>query len=182
MARPVGAPGRVPVWDVVVRLSHWSLAALVAIDLVHDDGDYPHRLVGYGAVAVVLLRLTWGAVSRSHGSLAALRPSVAQSLAYLRLLMRGEPPRSHGHDPLGVWMVWLIWTLVLLLGLTGWMSRLDAFWGDDGVHDAHALLANTLLIAVIFHLAGVALMSWMWRENLPASMLTGSKRADDAPS
>ena len=26
------------VWDPVVRLLHWSLAILVAIDLVRDDG------------------------------------------------------------------------------------------------------------------------------------------------
>jgi cytochrome b len=34
-----------------------------------------------------------------------------------------------------------------------------------------------LLIAVILHLAGVALMSWLWRENLPASMITGHRRS-----
>lgn len=48
---------------------------------------------------------------------------------------------------------------MLLLGLTGWMSRLDAFWGDERVHDIHAFLANLLLVAVILHLAGVATMS-----------------------
>ena len=172
MAPPQHAPG----WDRVVRLLHWLLAALVAVDLVRDDGDYAHRLVGYAAAAVVLLRLSWAAVSRSHAGLASLRPSVSQSLAYLRLLARGEPPRSAGHDPLGLWMVWLLWILVLLLGVTGWMSRLDAFWGDDGIHDAHALLADILLIAVILHLTGVALMSWLWRENLPRSMITGTRR------
>ena len=169
-------PGRVPVWDGVVRLLHWMLAALVAVDLVRDDGDYAHRLVGYAAAAVVLVRLSWAAVSRSHASLASLRPSASQSLAYLRLLLRGAPPRSVGHNPLGLWMVWLLWIVVLLLGLTGWMSRLDAFWGDDRLHDAHALLADLLLAAVILHLGGVATMSWLWRENLPASMITGTKR------
>jgi len=169
-------PRRVPAWDWLVRLLHWTLAALVAVDLVRDDGDYTHRLVGYAASAVVLVRLSWAAVSRSHAGLAALRPSVSQSGAYLRLLVRGQAPRSAGHNPLGVWMVWLLWILVLLLGVTGWMSRLDAFWGDDRVHDAHALLADMMLIAVILHLAGVATMSWLWRENLPASMITGYKR------
>ncbi len=167
---------RIQVWDVVVRLLHWALAVLVAVDLLRDDGDRAHRLVGYAAVVVVLLRLGWAAVVRSHGSLAGLRPSVSQSWVYLRLVMRGQPPRSLGHNPLGLWMVWLLWILVLLLGVTGWMSRLDAFWGDDRVHDAHALLADMMLIAVILHLAGVAMMSWLWRENLPASMITGYKR------
>jgi cytochrome b len=145
-------PWRVPAWDWAVRLLHWTLAVLVAVDLVRDDGDYAHRLVGYAASAVVLVRLSWAAVSRSHAGLAALRPSVSQSRAYLRLLVRGQAPRSAGHNPLGV------------------------FWGDDCVHDAHALLADMMLIAVILHLAGVATMSWLWRENLPASMITGYKR------
>jgi cytochrome b len=178
----------VKAWDAVVRLLHWTLAMLVAVDLVRDDGDYAHRMVGYAAVVVVLARLTWAAVSRSHASLAhagpahaslaSLRPSVRQSLIYLRLLLRGQPPRSLGHDPLGLWMVWLLWTLVLLLGLTGWMSRLDAFWGDDRVHDIHTLLADLLLAAVVLHLGGITIMSWLWKENLPASMITGFKRAE----
>jgi len=170
---------RVQAWDVVVRLLHWALAVLVAVDLVRDDGDRAHRLVGYAAVVVVLLRLGWAAVVRSHGSLAGLRPSISQSWGYLRLVLRGQPPRSVGHNPLGLWMVWLLWILVLLLGLTGWMTRLDAFWGDDLVHGIHSLLADLLAIAVVLHLAGVGLMSWLWRENLPAAMIEGSKRAFD---
>jgi cytochrome b len=73
-------------------------------------------------------------------------------------------------------MVWLLWTLVLMLGLTGWMSRLDAFWGDERVHSLHAFLADLLLVAVALHLAGVATMSWLWKENLAAAMVTGFKR------
>ena len=162
---------RIAVWHPVVRLLHWSLAVLVAIDLVRDDGDYPHRLVGYGAAAIVLLRLGWGLLSRDH----KLCPSVRETIVYLRLLLRGEPPRSAAHNPLGLWMVWLLWILVLLLGLTGWMSRLDAFWGDDLVIDAHALLADLLLVCVVVHVAAVIVMSWILRENLPAAMITGRK-------
>src|SRR5215813_6780262 len=172
------APPRVPVWDAVVRLLHWALAALVAIDLVRDDGDHPHRLIGYAAVGVVLARLLWGLVCRPPGRLSDLWPSVSQSVAYLRRLRRGRPPRSLGHNPLGVWMAWLIWLLVLLLGLSGWTSRLDAFWGDDFLTDLHAVLADILLIAVFVHLVGVGAMSWLWRENLPAAMITGKKRVE----
>ena len=63
-------------------------------------------------------------------------------------------------------MVWLLWILVLLLGITGWISRLDAFWGDDGIRDVHAALAQALQIAVAVHFTGVAIMAWRWRENL----------------
>jgi cytochrome b len=74
-------------------------------------------------------------------------------------------------------MVWLLWSLVLLLGLTGWMTRLDAFWGNETLHEVHAWLAHALVAAVAVHLAGVAAMSWRWRENLVRAMITGRKRA-----
>ncbi|MEP7303659.1 MAG: cytochrome b/b6 domain-containing protein [Caldimonas sp.] len=169
--------GRVPVWDAAVRLLHWLLAALVFFDLVQDDGGPLHRAIGYAAVGVVVARLAWAAVARGHAGLAALRPSLPASLAYLR----AGAPRTLGHDPLGLWMVWLLWSLVLLLGLTGWLSRLDAFWGDDTVHDLHVWLADALLVAVALHLAGVALMGWRWGENLAAAMLGGRKRDVDRP-
>ena len=160
------------VWDLVVRVHHWTLAALVIFCFVQDSGDLVHRVAGYLAAGVVVVRLLWAAFAKGHGSLAALRPSAAESLAYVR----AGAPRCIGHDPLGLWMVWLLWSLVLLLGITGWMSRLDAFWGDERLQDAHAWLADALLAAVCLHLLGVAVMCWRWRENLTKSMWTGQKR------
>jgi cytochrome b len=43
------------------------------------------------------------------------------------------------------------------------------------------VLADLLMVAVALHLAGVALMSWLWRENLPGAMLTGRKRGPGSP-
>ena len=57
------------------------------------------------------------------------------------------------------------------------MTRLDAFWGDQTLQDVHAWLAHALLAAVAAHLAGVAVMSRRWRENLVRAMITGRKRA-----
>ena len=170
--REPATSGRIPVWDAAVRLCHWTLAGLVLFDLVADDGGPLHRIVGYVAVGVVVLRLAWAAFAGGEARFAALKPSIARTLAYLR----AGAPRTVGHDPLGVWMVWLLWTLVLLLGVTGWLSGLDAFWGDETLHVVHSVLADGLLVAVALHLAGVAAMSWKWRENLPGAMLTGSKR------
>ena len=60
-----------------------------------------------------------------------------------------------------------------------WMTRLDAFWGDETLHEVHAALAHALVAAAAVHVAGVAVMSWRWRENLLLAMLTGRRR--DAP-
>ena len=173
--RETGPDGRAQVWDAAVRLLHWSLAALVLFDLYLDDGGWLHRVIGYWAAGIVVARLLWAVVARGASGLAGLKPSLTGTLAYLR----GGTPRAPGHDPLGLWMVWLLWSLVLLLGITGWMSRLDAFWGDDLLRDVHSWLAQALLIAVVVHLSGVVAMSWRWRENLIAAMLTGRKRPLD---
>ena len=170
------ARSSVRVWDVVVRLHHWMLAGLVVYCWIQDDGGPVHRTAGYVAAGVVATRLLWAAWAKGHGSLAALKPSATEALAYVR----ARAPRCVGHDPLGLWMVWLLWSLVLLLGLTGWMSRLDFFWGDERLQDIHAWLADALLAAVALHLVGVGVMSWWWRQNLAAAMVTGRKRNPNA--
>lgn len=162
------------VWDPVVRLFHWTLAALIVFDLVYDDGGYTHRMVGYAAAVVVLLRLGWAAV-RGHN----LKPSLAETRLYVRQLLAGKPPRAPGHDPLGLWMVWLLWILVLLLMVSGWASRLDMFWGDERVEDVHSFFADLLMLAVAVHVLAVVAMSVIWKENLPAAMVTGRKRSLD---
>jgi len=174
-ARETGPDGRVAAWDPAVRVLHWSLASLVLLDLYLDDGGWSHRAIGYVAAGIVVARWLWALLAGSTASFATLRPSLRSTLSYLR---RGAP-RMSGHDPLGVWMIWLLWSLVLLLGVTGWMSRLDAFWGDERIHEIHAWLADALMIAVAVHLSGIVAMSLRWRENLVAAMLTGRKRPVD---
>jgi cytochrome b len=162
-------------WDAIVRLLHWTLAALVVFDFVYDDGGYTHRMVGYAAAVVVLLRLSWAAVVRGH----SLKPSIAETRVYVGRLKAGKPPRSAGHDPLGLWMVWLLWILVLLLAVSGWASRLDMFWGDEWVEEVHSFFADLLMLAVAVHVLAVCAMSMIWKENLPAAMVTGTKRPLD---
>jgi len=166
----------VPAWDLLVRASHWAVAALVIFDWVRDDGDRLHRIAGYVAVGIILVRWLWATTPWSRSGIAALVPSPRATLHYTRELLRGQAPRHLHHDPLGLWMVWLLWSLVLLLGITGWLSRLDAFWGDERVQQVHAWLADGLMVAAAVHLIGVAVMSWHWRENLAIAMITGRKR------
>jgi cytochrome b len=162
------------VWDPLVRSLHWTLAGLVVFDWIYDDGGYTHRMVGYVAAVVVLLRFGWAIVRRHR-----LRPSLAETRVYVRHLLAGKPPRSKGHDPLGLWMVWLLWILVLLLMVSGWASRLDMFWGDERVEEVHTFFSDLLMAAVAVHVLAVVAMSVIWRENLPAAMMTGRKRSLD---
>ena len=73
-------------------------------------------------------------------------------------------------------MVVALITMVVLLGLSGWMMSLNAFWGADWLEEAHETLANLAVGLVVLHVAGVIWESRRHGENLVAAMITGVKR------
>ena len=51
-----------PVWDLVVRLSHWTVAVGFFVAYFAEDVLTLHVWAGYVVGVVVLLRLVWGFV------------------------------------------------------------------------------------------------------------------------
>jgi cytochrome b len=179
--RPDGEdPRTILVWDLPTRAAHWLLVALVAWAVYDDSGGPAHRYVGYAAVAVVLCRVTWGFIGRGPGRIAAWFPSPRGTLDYLAaLLENGKPSRHLSHNPLGAWMALFLWFLVLLLGITGFISRTDAFWGDEWLQELHAMISTVLLWSVAIHVLAAIAMSLAHKENLVVAMLNGRKRRDE---
>ena len=61
MSRTVGTPASQRVWDLFVRVFHWTLVACVLLNsFVIDDGEDLHQWVGYLASALVGARVVWG--------------------------------------------------------------------------------------------------------------------------
>ena len=175
-AAPSGSPQNI--WAIPVRLAHWSLAALVLFNIFNDSGAKLHRYAGYTAVAVVVLRLAYALAHRA-GPAGLHVPTPVQGWRHLQAMLRGNVPRPAGHNPLGAAMTLVLWTLVLLLGLSGWISRWDMFWGEDWPQDVHSWLSWTIQGCVLLHLGGVVASSLLERQNLAWAMITGRKRIDD---
>ena len=161
---------RAYVWDRFVRLHHWSLAVLVLVNYFVLEGP-AHRWAGYAALGLVCARLAWGIVGSPYARFAAFLPTPARLRAYFA--HPGVAPR--GHNPLGAAMVLAILALVVALGVTGWLMRTDAYWGEEWLEDLHEALGNGLLVCAGLHVAGVVAASLKWRINLPRAMLTGYK-------
>ena len=53
---------RVLVWDIFVRIVHWSLVVLIPLGWWTYEIDQMelHRLIGYGVLALMAFRLFWG--------------------------------------------------------------------------------------------------------------------------
>jgi cytochrome b len=176
MAAEAGAPATIRVWDPIVRLLHWTLALSFLGAYVLDSPRDLHETLGWAAFFAVLVRVAWGFLGTRHARFADFVPTPSRLLAYAQDTAVGREPRFIGHNPAGGAMVVALLSVVIVLGVTGWMMGLDAFWGVDWVEALHEGAANLGLGLVALHVLGVVWESLRHRENLVKAMITGQKR------
>ena len=165
----------VKTWDIGVRFTHWTVAGIVGWNLFGPT-DQLHRVLGYIAAGLVACRFGWGFVGTPCARFSAWWPTQARLKDYVRSLAAGAPHRHLSHNPLGGLMAIALWLLILALALSGWLMRLDAFWGEDWPHDLHTVLSIALEICVCVHVLAAIIMSMWTRDNLIGAMLTGFRR------
>jgi cytochrome b len=165
----------VKTWDIWVRFTHWSVAGIVAWNLFGPT-DALHRILGYIAAGLVVWRIVWGFIGTPHARFSAWWPTRSHLIEYLRSLATGKPQHHLSHNPLGALMALALWLLILALAVSGWLMRVDAFWGEDWPQELHTYLSAALQVCVGAHILAAIVMSVWTRENLIRAMLTGVKR------
>jgi cytochrome b len=168
----------VKIWDPLLRLFHWSLAAAFALAwLTAEDMAHLHEWTGYAAGGLIAFRLIWGLIGPRYARFSQFLTSPQAVLAYIRAALRGDEPRYLGHNPAGAAMILLL--LVSLAGTvwTGWLAMSPAYHASAWVREGHNALATVTLILIGLHIAGVIYASARHHENLAAAMLTGKKRS-----
>lgn len=170
----------VRVWDLFVRVFHWSLVASFAVAFFSGE-DRELRLLhywaGYAAAALVMLRIGWGIAGTHYALFSQFVRGPRSTLGYLRSVVTGSEARYLGHNPAGGAMVIALLASLVGVSLTGHLMTTDTFWGSEEMEDAHELLANGMLGLIAIHVGGVILESVRHRENLIRAMFTGRKRA-----
>jgi cytochrome b len=172
----------VRVWDPLARIAHWALAGSILVAWITSEIELEtarrvHEWAGYAALAVVALRLAWGAIGPRYARFTQFVHSPARTLSYARAVVAFAEPRYIGHNPLGGWMVVALLSMAAAAGLSGWLAVTDRFWGVEWVEEVHEALANALLVLIALHVAGVVFTSVRHGENLVRAMLTGRKRS-----
>ncbi|WP_237155149.1 cytochrome b/b6 domain-containing protein [Oryzibacter oryziterrae] len=177
-ARGADAPPRtVRVWDPVVRLFHWTVVTACLLNLfILRPGKTYHRYVGYVVIAALVIRIVWGFVGTHYARFSEFFPTPGRLLPYLRDLLKGQEPRHLGHNPAAAVMMFALMVLLAGTAGTGWMSTLDAFWGEEWLEELHEAFANAIMVLAFVHAAAAIVESWRQRENLVWSMVTGRKR------
>jgi cytochrome b len=165
-----------PVWDIAVRCLHWLLVASVAAAWITSSRPgAAHEYVGYCAAATLALRLVWGFAGGRYARFAQFVRPPAQTLKYLREVIKARAPRHIGHNPLGGWMVLALLACLVFVTATGWIATTDAFWGYAWPVRIHVAIAWLLVALIVLHVTGVVLASLQHRENLVGAMITGEK-------
>ena len=178
-----GIPGRtVKVWDPLVRLFHWSLAACIFGAFLVEEGDTAHQWLGYTALGLIAFRVLWGLVGTRHARFSDWVRGPRAVGTYLRERLSGRSQRRLGHNPAAAVMILLLMAGVAAVGMTGWMQTWDAYWGAEWLEELHEALAYGLLTLIGVHVLAAIVESLHYRENLIAAMVHGRKRAldDDA--
>jgi cytochrome b len=178
---------RFQLWDLPLRVFHWSLVAAVATAVVTGElgGAWMpwHGRAGLAIVGLLVFRIVWGIVGSTTSRFTQFAPSPASMLAYLRGRWRGI-----GHNPLGALSVFALLALLSLQAATGVFGNDDiAFAGplnhlvDDDlgarVTGWHRLLADGLFVLLALHLAAIAFHVLVKRHRLIRPMVTGLQDA-----
>lgn len=131
------------VWDMVVRVVHWSLVLLCLLAyLSSDDGGVVHRALGVAILLLVIVRLVWGVVGTHYARFSQFVRSPLKGLAYLRDLPRGKAARVLGHNPAAAWMTILLLGGLLALCLSGLMIRGERWQGGWGLFSGDVVVGQ----------------------------------------
>ena len=182
----------VRVWDAPTRLFHWVLAAcvvglVVTAQIGGSAMDWHFRL-GYGVLALLLFRLTWGFVGGHWSRFGSFVVGPAKAIAYLRA--GAAAPQAVGHNPLGALSVLALMGFLALQVGSGLLSDdeiaasgpLVKFVASVWVGNAtfyHKEIGKLILLALVaLHLAAIAFYRLKKGEDLVRPMLTGDKTLD----
>jgi len=183
---------RILLWDLPLRVFHWSLVASVTTAVVTGElgGAWMawHGRAGLLIVGLLVFRIVWGVIGSATSRFTHFAPSPASLVAYLRGGWRGI-----GHNPLGALSVFALLGLLALQAATGLFGNDDiAFAGPlnhlvadtlgSRVTGWHRLLAWGLFALTGLHLLAIAFHILVKRHRLIRPMITGSQQVDvDTP-
>jgi cytochrome b len=185
------------VWDLPVRIFHWTLVAAIAAAYVTNRLGVSyfkyHVWCGYLVIVLVSFRLIWGLIGTRHALFRNFVRGPGETLSYGWRLLLGKPRRFAGHNPLGAWMV------VVFLAALGAQSVTGLFGNDEifnfgplygyvsksvslALTSLHKKLFYWILAAIAAHVVAVVAHNVLWREKLIHAMITGRKAGTELSS
>ena len=165
------------VWDLPTRVFHWTMAASFAGAFLTAESERyrdVHVSLGYTVLGLAAFRLLWGLVGTRYARFSSFAFGPRRVLRYLGSLLTRAPEHFPGHNPAGGWAIFALLGMALATAATGHASFEDI--GGEWLKELHEGAAETMLVIVAVHVAGVVAGSLLHRENLAGAMLSGRKQ------
>ena len=110
----------VRVWDIFVRVSHWTVAVGFFIAYFTEDEVLSlHVWAGYAVGVFVVMRILWGFVGPRHARFTDFLYGPHKVFSYLRDLAAFRAERHLGHSPAGGAMAIALWIGLLAIVWSG---------------------------------------------------------------
>lgn len=187
-----GGSSAVQVWDLFIRIFHWTLALSFATAFISGEIGVMavHVLVGYLICVLLVSRLFWGFKGSEYARFSSFFFSVEETRNYVRGMLKGCPQHYFGHNPAGALMVFTLLALLIIILLSGLLTLAaidyegpllflanrvsdEASYAFRGLHEFLPIVGLAL---IVLHILGVAAGSIQHKENLVRAMLTGKKQ------
>lgn len=159
-------------WDWLVRIAHWSVAALFLSNyFLTEKGSEIHEYVGWSLLGLIVTRLLWGmSFAAGPNRLSAFVPTIASAKRHITELTTRKAEEHVGHNPFGAMAIYLMWVGLITIVLTGW--GMDTDWGfDNDVDQWHELAVDLTFAVVCLHVCAVVSVSLWLRKNLIKAMV-----------
>lgn len=187
---------RINLWDVPIRLVHWSFVLLLpALWWTWKKGDIStHKLLGYVLLGLIVFRIFWGFAGGETARFAGFIKGPCAVATYVRRLFSKESEPVVGHNPLGGWSVLALLGLLLaqvIVGLftqdvdgieSGPLTYLVSYDRADAARWWHDKLFDALLVLVAVHVSAILFYLVVKRDNLVGPMIIGSRRWESSSS
>ncbi len=174
-----------PVWDVPIRLFHWTLAGLIGFSWWSAKNDHIdwHLYSGFGILSLLIFRLLWGLFGSSTARFANFVRGPSAVLAYLR---DHSSWKVAGHTPLGALSVIALLGAVLVqvsLGLfatdedglnEGPLAHFISVDASERVRDVHELWFKVVLGLIVLHVGAILYYRLVEKKKLTKAMITGT--------
>src|SRR4051812_3171573 len=117
----------VKIWDVPVRIFHWSLVTLFiaayVTNLLGPNYFNYHLWAGYGIIVLVVFRILWGFVGTYHARFFNFVRTPVATTKYALSVLKKKDVHYLGHNPLGAVMVVALLLAILVQAVTGLFSN-----------------------------------------------------------
>lgn len=179
----------VSIWDIWIRLFHWSLAAAVGFSLYSGlTGEFFfdwHRRAGEFVLLLIIFRLAWGVVGSSNVRLTRLIRSPFDAARHIRHFIKRDVPQEREHNAAGAWAVTAMLLILGTQAVTGMFIADEDEFVEGALYESvgsdltdlmyriHHINSDLIKLILILHIVMVLLYAVYARRDLIRPMVTG---------